>query len=70
MYLKIITTALFYAIISTVIGLLISQFIFKDPGRKFDRKIIKNFFLTALLVHFIVEFLGISKRYCLSVHCK
>ena len=65
---SILTGALIFGLISTLAGVFVSEIIFKDPTRKFEAKILLNFFTAGLLVHFICEFSGLNKIYCKKVY--
>ena len=65
---NILTGAVIFALISTLVGIFVSELIFKDPSRKFEAKIILNFFTAGLIVHFMCEFTGLSRIYCENVY--
>jgi hypothetical protein len=60
--------AVIFAIISTVVGVFVSELIFKDKTRKFEAKILLNFFTAGLIVHFIWVMSGFSRIYCKDVY--
>jgi uncharacterized protein YqhQ len=60
--------AVIFAIISTVVGVFVSELIFKDKSRKFEAKILLNFFTAGLIVHFIWVMSGFSRIYCKDVY--
>jgi hypothetical protein len=67
---SILTGAVIFALISTIAGVFVSELIFKDPNRKFEAKILLNFFTAGLIVHFICEFSGLNRMYCEKVYYK
>lgn len=68
MFMKILIGGMFFAFISTIVGIFVSEIIFKDPTQKFKIKIVLNFFIAGLLVHFTCELLNFNKTYCKHVH--
>ena len=60
--------AVIFAVISTFVGVFVSELIFKDKSRKFEAKILLNFFTAGLIVHFIWVMSGLSRIYCKDVY--
>jgi uncharacterized protein YqhQ len=60
--------AVIFAVISTFVGVFVSELIFKDKSRKFEAKILLNFFTAGLIVHFIWVMSGFSRIYCKDVY--
>jgi hypothetical protein len=61
---QLIQGAIIFACISTIISVFVSEIIFKDPSKKFEAKILLNFFIAGLLVHISCEVTGLNKLYC------
>jgi|688.fasta_scaffold1282867_2 hypothetical protein len=68
LHLNVLTGAVIFAVISTFVGVFVSELIFKDKTRKFEAKILLNFFTAGLIVHFIWVISGFSRVYCKNVY--